>query len=131
MNCDKTEHRDAIILPAMHFMAAHGVYEQEKLMPQLFGISLEMVCDTFAAGESDALQDSIDYSKIYEKVSAIMQGGHCALLEHLAAKIAKAVLADAHIFEVTVQVEKSMADMGTAKVPAVVKITRKAKDYEK
>ena len=68
---------------------------------------------------------------LYEKVNAIMQGGHCALLEHLAAKLAKAVLADARIFEVTVQVEKSMADMGTAKVPAVVKITRKAKDYEK
>ncbi|MDD2568097.1 MAG: dihydroneopterin aldolase [Clostridia bacterium] len=124
-------YEDKIILPAMHFMAAHGVYEQEKYVPQLFGVYVEMLVDTFQAGESDDLADSIDYSKVYEKVNEIMNGEHCALLEHLAAKIAKAVLTDERIKEVMVQVEKSMADMGTAKVPAVIKITRKAKDYEK
>ena len=121
---------DRTYLPAMHFVAAHGVYEAEWEVPQLFGVSLELWCDHFCAGETDVLSDAVDYSKLYDLVNEIMQGGHCNLLEHLAAKIAKAVLtSDQRILQVAVQVEKTAADMGGTKIPVAVKIIRRKEDY--
>ncbi len=126
---ERLETMDRIYLPAMHFVAVHGAYEAEHYEPQLFGVSLEICCDTFRAGETDCLDDAVDYSGYYDKINEIMQGAHCDLLEHLAAKIAKAVLADSRVKQATVQVEKTAADMGGTKVPVAVKITRRAADY--
>ncbi len=120
--------RDKIILPNMHFVGSHGIYETEKDIPQLFSVALEIMADTRKSAESDDLIDTVDYSAIYEDVESIMLGESCNLLETLAAKIAKKVLEYDLIEAVSVQVEKIAADIGSVKISASVRIYREKRE---
>ncbi len=115
---------DQIVLPDMCFTVCHGVLEKEKRQPQNFRVSVTMDTDLKKAGESDCLEDTVDYSKIYRQVAEIMQGPCCNLLEHLAAKISMAILKNIKITRVMVEIAKEGADMGDVKVPSVVRLVR-------
>lgn len=66
-----------------------------------------MELDLGAAGASDDLGDTVDYGALCALVEAVVGAGHVVLLEHLAARIATAVLAaDGRIHSVTVSLRK-------------------------
>jgi len=115
---------DQVILPKMCFTVCHGVLEKEKQEPQNFQVIVTMDTDLRKAGETDSLEDTIDYSKVYRQVAEIMTGPCCNLLEHLSEKICKMILTNEKVIRVKVEIMKEAADMGDAKVPSMVRIVR-------
>ena len=116
---------DKIILPCMEFMACHGVYPIEKETPQLFRVSLEMATDITLAGETDDLNNTINYAQIYSAVKELVEKQTFDLIEKLATEIARLVLAEKGIDQVTVRVEKRGAQVAPdITIPACVEITR-------
>ena len=83
---------DRIFLRGMRFMACHGVLPHEREVPQPFEVDVEMGLDLRAAGESDDLDDTVNYAKVYRMVSSIMNGGSKQLIESLAEEIAEDLL---------------------------------------
>jgi dihydroneopterin aldolase len=86
-------HPDRLTLRGMRFIARHGVHPEEKAQPQRFEVDLVLHADLARPAETDALDDTIDYSALRELVAAIVNGPSFDLIEALAGAIARAVLA--------------------------------------
>lgn len=100
---------DKIIINEMSFYGYHGVLPSERVQGQLFIISLELYVDLSRAGKTDALEDTIDYSAVYEEVKNLVEGKEFNLLEALAEKIAEKILERGQVQEVIVKIKKPWA----------------------
>ena len=98
--------KDKIKLREMIFYGFHGVSPQEKQTGQRFSIDLEVECDLSAAGLSDDPEDTVNYSKMFKVVKAIVEGPSRNLLEHVAESVAQAILKDFGVESARVVVRK-------------------------
>jgi len=87
-------------------MGVHGVQPEEQERPQAFEVDLELSVDLARAGESDSLDDTIDYGVICEEVTRVISTERYALIERLAERIAAVCSADPRVTEVVVEVRK-------------------------
>ena len=85
---------DRIFLRGMRFMACHGVLPHEREVPQPFEVDVEMGLDLRAAGESDDLDDTVNYAKVYDVVSTVLTVTRKYLIEAIAEEIADDLLRD-------------------------------------
>jgi len=97
---------DRILIPGLRELGVHGVLPEEHERPQPFEVDLELVVDLARAGETDALDDTVDYSAVCEAVSRVVSTESHQLLERLAARIAEVCLADERVEGVVVEVRK-------------------------
>lgn len=98
---------DKILLENMMFYGFHGVFEYEREQGQRFYVDVELTADFVQAGQTDNLEDTIDYTAIYSQVKEIAETQRFRLLEALASHLCEAVLA-AHccVQAVTVRIRK-------------------------
>lgn len=80
-----------IILENMEFHAYHGVLEHEKTLGNTFLVTLDMEVNTEKAGVSDQLEDTVDYSLIYNTVRKVMEYPS-NLIEHVAHRMADDIM---------------------------------------
>lgn len=97
---------DKIFLKGLRFQARHGVLAKEKIYPQTFEVDLVMEVELKEAGQSDDLQDTMDYSAIYQNVKEIVEETSFNLIEALAELIATRILEHQQVQKVTVTVKK-------------------------
>ena len=97
---------DRILISGLRELGVHGVLPEEQLRPQPFEVDIELLVDVAAAGESDELEDTVDYGAVCETVSRIVSSEQYRLLERLATRIADACRADPHVVGVVVEVRK-------------------------
>jgi 7,8-dihydroneopterin aldolase/epimerase/oxygenase len=83
---------DRITLAGMRFEGRHGVSEEERLLPQLLEVDLEVEADLGPASRSDALADTTDYGPLIEAARRTVEEDSYRLLEALAGSLADAVL---------------------------------------
>ena len=95
-----------IIIKGLRELGVHGVLPEEQTRPQPFEVDVELVVDLTVAGESDALDDTVDYSAVSEAVSRVVTSERYYLLERLAARIAEVCRVDERVLAVTVTVRK-------------------------
>ncbi|MDQ0340667.1 dihydroneopterin aldolase [Caldalkalibacillus uzonensis] len=76
----------------MQFYAYHGVFAEENKLGQSYIVDVEAYLDLSAAGQSDRLEDTIDYSLIYQLVQGIMARKVYRLVEAVAEDIAGQIL---------------------------------------
>ena len=84
----------------------HGVLPEEQTRPQPFEVDVELDVDLSEAGESDALDDTVDYSAVAEAVSRVVTSERYPLLERLGTRIAEVCRVDERVTAVTVTVRK-------------------------
>lgn len=76
-------------------------------MGQKFAIDATLFCDLAPAGASDDLAHTVNYASVYSIIGDIVQGRPHQLLESLAEKICREVLAsDARIAAVQLAIRK-------------------------
>jgi dihydroneopterin aldolase len=79
---------EKIKLQNLEFYGYHGAFEEEKKLGQKLTVSIELEADLTEACSSDQLEDTIDYTKVYEGIKSIVEGPNkFSLLEHLAEEI--------------------------------------------
>ena len=111
-----------ITLEGMQFICCHGCLEQERRTPNLFIVDFEGSLELGAAALSDSLDDTVDYTRIYDIVAQRMQTP-CSLLEHLCALIVADISMQIPEFErFIVQVSKREPPVGGRVQWARVKI---------
>jgi dihydroneopterin aldolase len=84
----------------------HGVLPEEQVRPQPFEVELELSVDLTRAGETDDLDDTVDYAAVCEAVSRVVSSEHYQLLERLATRIAEVCRSDPRVQHVVVEVRK-------------------------
>jgi len=83
---------DRILLEGMVFFGRHGTLSAERELGQRFVVDLELRCDLRAAGTSDDLTKTVDYSEVYRLAREIVEGPPVGLTETVAERIAATVL---------------------------------------
>lgn len=98
---------DRIELRGLRFTAIVGVLPEERERAQPIRVDLDLGIDLTAAQGSDALDDTVDYGAVCDRVAAVATGSAPQLLERLAGLIADDVLElDERIVTVEVSVHK-------------------------
>jgi dihydroneopterin aldolase len=103
---------DRIRIEGMVFEGTHGVHEHEQRHPQPFEIDVELAMDLEAAGRTDDLEGTIDYSAVFTQVGRIVATTRFRLIEALAQRIADDLLDTYRPDEVLVRVRKPAVDLG-------------------
>lgn len=82
-----------IAIEGIQLKGYHGVYPVERREGHTFQIDIYLTTDISKAARTDNLEDTTDYSSVYSLVVEEMEEP-VNLLEHLASKIGKRILAD-------------------------------------
>lgn len=121
---------DTISLSGMIFNGYHGTQAAERVLGQPFVVDIDLHLSLRAAGESDDLTKTVDYSAVYRQAREIVQGPPVNLTETVAERIAAAVLAQHAIVEaIRVRVAKPNVRLdGGVLGGSAVEITRRRAD---
>ena len=119
---------DKIFLKGLSARGIIGVHEWERESPQEILINLVLYGDVKIAGESDNLEDSINYQTVAEDVLSLAEKVGRLTVEALATDIARLCLRVKGVEKVKVRVEKPEAIPYTRSVG--VEIVRDRDDFQ-
>jgi dihydroneopterin aldolase len=115
---------DRVILRGLYAHGRHGVLPIERETGQTFVVDAVIEMDTRPAGRSDALDDTVDYGVLAQRLVAIVEGEPVDLLETLAQRLADACLADPRVDAAEITVHKPQAPVGVPVEDVAVTIRR-------
>jgi 7,8-dihydroneopterin aldolase/epimerase/oxygenase len=121
---------DVIRLKNMVFYGYHGVSESEKSLGGKFEVDLDLFKNLQIAGQSDDLNETLNYEKIYKTVQNCTKRNKYYLIEKLADRIAQSILRKYKTDKVIVRVRKPHAPVKGVLDTVEVEIVRTKKDYE-
>lgn len=84
---------DQIHIRGLQMVAPHGVYAEEREEGRSFSVDLDAYLGVREAGQSDALDRTVDYRDLSTAILQVMHGPSRNLIEALAEEIAVEVLA--------------------------------------
>lgn len=97
---------DRILIRELLVRCVLGVDDQERREMQDVLISVTLHADLRRAGQSDRLEDAIDYRQVKKQILAAADGSRYQLVEALAERIAGLCLGHPGVMRVDVLVEK-------------------------
>ncbi|MHB8669773.1 MAG: dihydroneopterin aldolase [Acidimicrobiales bacterium] len=120
---------DQIQLRGLRALGTHGALSAERTQPQPFEVDLDLDAELDRPAATDDLGDTLDYGLVAEAVAGVIGGEPVTLLEHLAERIADAVLACAdgsplEVRSVTVTVRKLRPPVPVDLATAAVRLAR-------
>ncbi len=118
-----------IQLKNMQFYGFHGVDESEKHLGGRFEVDVEMQLSLAKACNSDELNDTVNYEKIYKTVNDCVSKDKFYLIEALANSIAKDILINYPINSILVRVRKPHAPVKGVLDTVEVELKRTKQDY--
>ena len=83
---------DKIILKGIEIFGRHGCSVAEQQRGQIFKVDLELNLSLEAAGQSDDINETVDYAQILFDVERIVGGTPRKLIETVAEEIAETLL---------------------------------------
>ena len=116
---------DKIILHNMVFRGRHGVHPAERELGQRFEVDVELGLELTRAMVSDALRDSVDYSRAFALVREEVEEHQYQLIEGLAGAIVRRLMAELPIVSVLVRVRKPQVPIHGVLSYAAVEIYRR------
>jgi dihydroneopterin aldolase len=100
---------DRITLTGLRVRGRHGVFPAERELGQEFVIDASVWLDTRPAAAGDALEKSVDYGELAQRLAAIVGGEPFLLIETLAEALATACLSHPLVARTEVTVHKPAA----------------------
>ena len=89
------------------FYAYHGVLTDEQNLGGKFEVDVELHCDFSKGAQSDRLEDTVNYERVYDSIRTIVLEKKHLLLESLSMTIGKTILEKFSLVqEVIVRVRK-------------------------
>jgi len=102
-----------------------GINPDERVTPQDILMNATLLVDTRAAGESDRMDDSVNYSTVTKAMYAHIESSRPGLIEKLVADLARVCFeTDDRIEEVEITAEKPGAVTFTRSVGVTIRRTR-------
>lgn len=97
---------DRILITGVRELGVHGALPEEQTRPQPFEVDVELIVDVSKPGETDVLDDTVNYAAVSEAISRVVSSERYHLLERLATRIAEVCAADPRVTGVNVTVRK-------------------------
>ena len=101
-----------VFVEGMEFRGYHGVFEEERREGRRLKIDLEVEVDEEGSTKSDELEETLDYRRLAEIVTEVVEGPSRFLVEKLAGEIVATTL-ERHpsVCQATVRVRKKAPDV--------------------
>ena len=100
---------DIIFIRDFRLSFTVGLYDWEKIAPQVVQFDLEIGIPAKRAANSDAIDDTIDYAKVVQRIEETLRDNKIQLLEKLAEHVAALVMGEFKAPWVKVSVTKLAA----------------------
>jgi FolB domain-containing protein len=97
---------DQILIKDLLARGVIGISEHERAQPQDILFNITIFTDIHAAGQSDNVDDSVNYRTISKRILAYASGVGRFTVEAAAEDVAKMILEDPKVLSVRVRVEK-------------------------
>ncbi|WP_299410250.1 dihydroneopterin aldolase [Acaryochloris sp. IP29b_bin.148] len=101
-----------------------GFLAAEQELGQWFEVDLGLWLDLTAAGQSDRIDDTLDYRQVIEQVKQLISTSKYALLERLATAIIEQLLQYSQISQVKVRLTKVAAPIPDFSGQISIELTR-------
>ena len=115
---------DQIQIRGLRVYAYHGVKETEKEKGQPFELDITLWTDVRIPGNSDRLEDTVNYSKVAQKAVALLRSEKNDLIERVSTRVADGILEAFAVEGVTVCLKKPRAPIAADFQYVAVQITR-------
>ena len=115
---------DCIHLTGIRCYGYTGYLPEEQVLGQWFEVDVSLGLELARAGNSDAIEDTIDYRSLISTVQQIVKTSQFALVERLAAVIAESLLATDGVAQVQVRLTKPAAPIPDFTGKITIDITR-------
>jgi FolB domain-containing protein len=115
---------DQVIIKDLIVRGIIGVNDWEREKPQEILINIVLFADLSKTGESDDIEDSVNYRTISKNVQAHAESAKRLTVEALATDLAKICLAEPGVMKVRVRVEKPGAVRFTQSVGVEIERSR-------
>jgi dihydroneopterin aldolase len=116
---------DLLTLTGLEVFAHHGVFDFERENGQRFVIDVELALDTTDAASGDDLGKTVHYGELAVEISDAVAADPVDLIETLAERVARVVLAHPPVERVTVVVHKPDAPITVPFTDVSVTIIRR------
>ncbi len=117
---------DKIYIRDLSIRCIIGVNQDERIEKQDVIINVILSTDTRKAGQTDTLEDSVDYKKVKKAILSLVENSEFLLIEKLADEIAKICLDDSKVQKANVTVDKPGALRYTRSVAVEIVRTRES-----
>lgn len=97
---------DQIHIRDLHLRCVIGIYEEERRTKQDVMINVTLYADCRPAGQSDRIEDTVDYKAIKKRAIAMVEASDYFLVERLAERIAELCLEDGRVHAARVVLDK-------------------------
>jgi D-erythro-7,8-dihydroneopterin triphosphate epimerase len=115
---------DAIEIKDLLLRTILGTNPEERVNRQDVVINMTLFADTRRAGETDDIEDTVNYKSITKRVIDLVERSEFLLVERMAAEIARVGLEDPRVGRVRVSVEKPGALRFARSVGITIERTR-------
>ncbi len=116
---------DSISITGIRCYGYIGFFSEEKVLGQWFEVDLTLWLDLTDASKSDALEKTVDYSRIVKTVQELVKDSQFALLERTADAIATTILQEQPLVEnIKVDLSKLNAPIPDFSGKVTIEITR-------
>jgi len=119
-------YNDKIYIRDLSIRCIIGVNQEERTEKQDVIINVILFADTRKAGQTDDLDDSVDYKKVKKTILSLVENSEFLLIEKLAEEIAEVCLEDSKVQKVNVTVDKPGALRYTRSVAVEIVRTRES-----
>ncbi|MBW4577173.1 MAG: dihydroneopterin aldolase [Aphanothece sp. CMT-3BRIN-NPC111] len=116
---------DSIQLTGIRCYGYTGFLPEEQVLGQWFEVDVILWVDLSQAGNSDAIEDTLDYRSVIATVQQLVKTSKFALVERLATAIADGILQYERVTQVQVRLAKPAAPIPDFGGKITIEMTRK------
>lgn len=102
---------DKVFIEALEIECVIGVFDWERRIRQPIVLDLEMGFDSRRPAASDAIEDTVDYAGIIDRVRAVSSGREFRLVETLAEVVCENVLQVSGVRSVSLRATKRVPSL--------------------
>lgn len=115
---------DCIHLTGIRCYGYTGYLPEEQVLGQWFEVDVTLWLDLSVAGESDVIENTIDYRSIISTVQHLVKTSKFSLVERLATAIAQSILEAKGVTKVQVRLSKPAAPIPDFSGKITIELTR-------
>ena len=111
---------DTVFIRDLRLDVVIGVFDWERQVHQKISVDLEMASDNTIPAKSDALEDTLDYKAISQRIKQLAEENQPQLVETLIELIAKTIMEEFQIPWLRLTIAKPGAVRGSAAVGVTI-----------
>lgn len=99
-----------------------GVYSDEKLRRQKLVVNAEIDYDAGMSGQSDSINDTMNYHPICDRITELLENGDFHLIEYVCEEVGKICLSYPQVRSAKIEIDKPEAPLKGVDSVSVTKV---------